>query len=227
MAQSWSAVLTDLVPLGLDVALSPITVIPAVLVLQAPRPRPSGLAFLAGWVLGLAAVTALSAAGAGALTTERKGPPEWADWMRVILGTVLILVGVYHWLTRRRHTDTPGWMRSFETITPPRAAITAVVLVLARPDVLLICLPAGLAIGTSGLPGAGVWIATAFFVMLASASVALPILTYAGFGQRLDRTLARLKTWMEANNAALLAVLLLVLGAMVLHHGIDGLHAGR
>ena len=39
---------------------------------------------------------------------------------------------------------------------------------------------------------------------MASASVALPILTYAGFGQRLDRTLARLKTWMEANNAALL-----------------------
>ena len=40
--------MTGLVPLGLVVALSPITVIPAVLVLQASRPRPTGLAFLAG-----------------------------------------------------------------------------------------------------------------------------------------------------------------------------------
>jgi len=42
------SVLTGVIGLGLVIALSPITVIPAVLVLQAPRPRPSGLAFLAG-----------------------------------------------------------------------------------------------------------------------------------------------------------------------------------
>ena len=58
MAGSWGSVLTGLVPLGLVISLSPLTVIPAVLVLQAPRPRPSSLAFLGGWLLGLAALTA-------------------------------------------------------------------------------------------------------------------------------------------------------------------------
>ena len=58
VADNWGSVLTKLIPLGLVIALSPITVIPAVLVLHAPRPRPTGLAFLAGWVLGLAALTA-------------------------------------------------------------------------------------------------------------------------------------------------------------------------
>ena len=86
MAESWGSVLGALVPLGLVIALSPLTVIPAVLVLQAPRPRPSGLAFLAGWVLGLAALTALSVAASGMLGGLHKSPPTWASWLRVILG---------------------------------------------------------------------------------------------------------------------------------------------
>src|SRR5208337_4745948 len=77
MTGSWGSVSTGLIPLGLVIALSPITVIPAVLVLQAPRPRPSGLAFLGGWVLGLAAVTALSVAASGLLGGLDKSPPRW------------------------------------------------------------------------------------------------------------------------------------------------------
>ena len=50
--------LATLIPLALVIALSPLTIIPAVLVLQAPRPRPTGLAFLGGWLLGLVALTA-------------------------------------------------------------------------------------------------------------------------------------------------------------------------
>ena len=49
------SVLTELIPLALVVALSPLSIIPAVMVLHTPRPRPTGLAFLAGWLIGLAA----------------------------------------------------------------------------------------------------------------------------------------------------------------------------
>ena len=186
---SWSSELTALVPLALVIALSPITVIPAVLVLQAPRPRPSSLAFLGGWVLGLAALTALCVAASGLLGGLHKSPPAWASWLRVVLGSALILFGIYRWLTRHGHTESPGWMRSFATITPARAAITAAALVVIRPDVLLICVPAGLAIGGSGLGVAGDWIAAAFFVAIAASSVAIPILAYAAAGHRLDDAL--------------------------------------
>src|SRR6201998_4646921 len=91
VTESWGSVLGALIPLGLVIALSPITVIPAVLVLQAPRPRTRGLAFLAGWVVGLAAVTALSVAASGVLGGLHKSPPTWASWLRVILGAALIL----------------------------------------------------------------------------------------------------------------------------------------
>ena len=223
MAGSWGSVLTALVPLGLVIALSPVTVIPAVLVLQAPRRRPSSLTFLAGWLVGLAALTALSVAASGLLGGLHKSPPPWASWLRVVMGSALIVLGVYRWLARHRHTDSPSWMRSFATITPGRAGVTGCVLAAARPDVSLLCVSAGLAIGTSGLGLIGDWIAAAFFVVVAASTVAIPVLAYAAAGRRLDGTLARLKTWMDENNAALLAVVLVVIGAMLLHNGIQEL----
>jgi hypothetical protein len=216
-------VLGALIPLGLVIALSPLTVIPGVLVLQAPRPRPSGLAFLAGWVLGLAALTALSVAASGLLGGLHKSPPTWASWLRVILGAVLILFGIYRWLTRHRHTESPAWMRSFATITPPRAGLAGAALAVIRPDVLLICVPAGLAIGGSGMDVADDWIAAAFFVAIAASTVAIPILAYAAAGHRLDDALGRLKDWMDKENAALLAAILVVIGLMVLYNGIHAL----
>jgi Sap, sulfolipid-1-addressing protein len=222
MTGSWGSVLTGLIPLGLVVALSPITVIPAVVVLQAPRPRPSGLAFLTGWLLGLAALTALCVAASGLLGGLDKSPPGWASWLRVVLGSALILLGIHRWLTRHNRTESPKWMRSLATISPSRAAITGALLVV-RPDVLFICIPAGLAIGASGLDVADAWLAGAFFVALAASTVALPILAYAAAGHRLDDAMSRLKDWMEKNNAALMTAILVVIGVMVLYNGIHAL----
>jgi hypothetical protein len=75
VAGSAGSLLTGLIPLGLVVAVSPLTVIPAVLVLHAPRPRPTGLAFLGGWLFGLAALTALFVAGSGVLGQFHKSSP--------------------------------------------------------------------------------------------------------------------------------------------------------
>ncbi|MFZ1179124.1 MAG: GAP family protein, partial [Mycobacterium sp.] len=42
-------------------------------------------------------------------------------------------------------------------------------------------------------------------------------------GHRLDDALARLKDWMDRNNNALLAAVLIVIGLMVLYNGIHDL----
>jgi hypothetical protein len=114
-------------------------------------------------------------------------------------------------------------MRSFASITPARAGITGAVLVVIRPDVLLICVPAGLAIGGSGLDVADDWMAAAFFVAIAASTVAIPILAYAAAGHRLDDAMARLKDWMDKHNAALMAGILVVIGLMVLYNGVHAL----
>jgi protein-S-isoprenylcysteine O-methyltransferase Ste14 len=222
VAGNWVSVLTKLIPLGLVIALSPITVIPAVLVLHAPRPRPAGLAFLAGWVLGLVALTAVFVGASDLLGGLHQAPPRWASWVRVVLGSALIVFGIYSWLTRHRHTKTPAWLRSFTKLTPMRAGVTGAVLVI-RPEVLILSAAAGLAIGTGGLGAAGGWICGAVFVVISASTVAIPILGYVGAGDRLDDALERLKVWMEENHGAMMAVILVVIGLLVLYNGIHAL----
>jgi protein-S-isoprenylcysteine O-methyltransferase Ste14 len=222
VADNWGSVITKLIPLGLVIALSPITVIPAVLVLHAPRPRPAGLAFLGGWVLGLVALTAVFVGASDLVGGLHQTPPRWASWLRVVLGSALIVFGIYSWLIRHRHTKTPAWLRSFTKLTPVRAGTTGAVLVL-RPEVLILSAAAGLAIGTGGLGAAAGWICGAVFVLVSASTVAIPILGYVGAGDRLDDALERLKVWMEENHGAMMAVILVLIGLLVLYNGIHAL----
>ena len=217
------SVLTELIPLALVVALSPLSIIPAVLVLHTPRPRPTGLAFLIGWLIGLAALTAIFLTVSSLAGGLGNKPPGWASWLRIVVGGALIVFGIYRWLTRKRSAHTPGWMRSLSTITPTRAALTAAALTVLNPKVLFICAAAGLAVGTAGLDDSHAWLAVAWYVAVAGSTVAAPILAYAVSGDRLDGPLARLKDWMERQHATLVAGILIVIGLLVLYKGIHGL----
>jgi hypothetical protein len=217
------SVLTELIPLALVVALSPLSIIPAVLVLHTPRPRPTGLAFLAGWLLGLAALTAIFVEVSSLLGGLGGKPPGWASWLRVVIGAALIVFGIYRWLTRKRSAHMPGWMQSVGKFTPVRAFAAAAALTVANPKVLFICAAAGLAIGTAGLGSAHAWTAVVWYVAVAGSTVAIPILAYAVSGDRLDEPLQRLKDWMERQHATLVAAILVVIGLLVLYKGIHGL----
>lgn len=223
MAGNWASVLTKLIPLGLVIALSPITVIPAVLVLHAPRPRPSALAFLGGWLLGMVALTAAFVGASDLLGDLHQAPPRWASWARVGLGAALIAFGVLRWLTRHRQGKTPAWMRSFSKLTPLRAGATGAVLVPIRLEVLILSAAAGLAIGTGGLGFATAAASIAVFVIVSSSTVAAPILAYVAAGDRSEHALERLKAWMEENHAAMMAVILVLIGLLVLYNGIRSL----
>ncbi|WP_196772056.1 GAP family protein [Mycobacterium colombiense] len=212
--------LSKLVALAAVIALSPITVIPAVLVLHAPRPRPASLSFLGGWLLGLVALTAAFVSGSELLSGFHATPPKWASWVRLALGLALLALAAYHWFTRHRQRSMPRWMRSFSTLSPVRAGVMGAVLVPVRPEVLILCAAAGLAVGNSSLSAGAQVIAAAIFVVLAASTVAIPILAYVGAGNRLDNALERLKAWMEANHDAMMAVILFLIGLIVLYNGI-------
>jgi hypothetical protein len=222
-ARLTSEMLTELIPLALVVALSPLTIIPAVLVLHSPAPRPTGLAFLLGWITGLAVLTQIFVEVSNVLGGGLDKAPSWASYVRIVAGAALVVFGIYKWFTRKRAEHSPKWMSSFANITPGRAAITAVVLVVVNPKVLFMCAAAGLAIGTEGLHRAGAELGVVYYVVMAASTVALPILAYAVSGDRLHQPLIKLKDWMEAQHATLIAAILVVLGLLVLYKGIHGL----
>jgi uncharacterized membrane protein len=178
------------------------------------------------WLLGLAALTAAFIAASDLLGELREAPPKWASWTRVVLGSALIVFGIYRLLTRRRQTDPPRWMRPFAKLTPVRAGVVGAALAPIRLEVLIVCATAGLAIGTSGFSDAGAWLMGAAFVAISASTVAIPIVAYASAGDRLDDQLTRLKEWMENNHAALEGAIMVVIGLMVLYNGIHALTAG-
>ncbi len=220
---SWGPILTELVPLGLVVALSPLTIIPAVLVLHTPRPRPTGLAFLAGWLIGLVALTGVFLELSNLIGGIGRKPPGWASWLRILIGVALIGFGIYRWSMRRKSEHMPGWMTRMSSLTPAKAAATSMVLTVVNLKVLFLCAAAGLAIGSAGIDSPAVWGAVAWYVAVAGSSVALPVLGYTVSGDRLDPALNRLKDWMERQHAALVAAILVVIGLLVLYKGIHGL----
>lgn len=219
MATSWGTVLTELIPLALVITLSPLSIIPAVLVLHAPRPRPAALMFLVGWVIALAALTSIFVEVSG-LVGDINHPPKWASWLRIIIGAALLVFGIFRWFRRQRSAHMPSSLRQLSTVTPAKAGVTGAVLALVNPKVLFICAAAGLAIGTEGIGQPEVWLAVVYFVAIAASSVALPVLAYAVSGDRLDPALSRLKIWMEKHNAALVAAILIVIGLLMLYKGI-------
>jgi threonine/homoserine/homoserine lactone efflux protein len=223
VSAGWGSELTELIPLALVVALSPLSIIPAVLVLHTARPRPTGLAFLVGWVVGLAALTALFIGISSLLGGMGGKPPSWASWLRIIIGAALIAFGIFRWLTRNSKPHQMPGTRHITEAGPAKALVIGAVLTVANPKVLFICAAAGLAIGTAGLDTTGTWAAELFYVVIAASTVAFPILAYAVSGDRLDPTLVKVKAWMEAHNAALVAVILIVIGLLVLYKGIHGL----
>jgi threonine/homoserine/homoserine lactone efflux protein len=223
VSAGWGSELTELIPLALVVALSPLSIVPAVLVLHTERPRPTGLAFLLGWVVGLAGLTALFIAVSDLLGGMGGKPPSWASWLRIIIGAALIAFGIFRWLTRHSKPHQMPGTRHITEAKPPKAFVIGMLLTIVNVKVLFICAAAGLAIGTAGLQGTGTWAAAIFYVAVAASTVALPILAYAVSGDRLDPALEKVKTWMEKHNSALVAAILIVIGLLVLYKGIHGL----
>lgn len=216
--------LAELIPLSLVVALSPLSIIPAVLILQTARPRPTGLAFMVGWLVGLTALTVIFVAVSGLLGGLGGKPPVWSAWLRIGIGAALIVFGVFRWLTRHSKPHQMPGTKHVTEANPGKALVVGGVLTVANPKVLFMCAAAGLSIGSAGLRvGSGLVAAVVLFVALAGCTVALPILAYAVSGDRLDPTLVKVKLWMEKHNAALVAAILIVIGLMVLYKGIHGL----
>lgn len=214
--------LADVLPLALGIAASPFPIIPAILLLFTPRAGTASRAFLGGWLIGVVVATGVFAALAGVID-QPDTPPTWASWTRIVLGVALVALGVRQWLGRRAAKETPGWMRSIETATPATAARLALLLSLANPKILLLAAAAGLSIGATELGTVALILVVAVFALFASATVAVPVVLYAVRGEKVLGPLSRAKDWLQDNNAAVMAVVFLVLGAMLVAKGIGGL----
>jgi threonine/homoserine/homoserine lactone efflux protein len=217
----------QILTLGVGVALSPIPIIAVVLMLGTPRGRANGPAFVLGWVIGLAVVGAIVLAVAGgAGANEDAEPATWVDVVKIAVGVLLVLVAVRQWRGRPRRdaeAELPGWMRTIDTFTPTRSLAIAAGLSGVNPKNLLLTVGAATAIAQTDISTGEQAIALAVFILVGTLGPGIPVAIYFVLGDRARRLLDDLKTRMAANNAAIMAVLCMVIGVKLIGDGISGL----
>jgi hypothetical protein len=124
------------------IAISPIGIVPAVLLVVSPRGRVSGPAFLVGWLSGIGVVGAtllLLAGDAGASDAEE--PARWVSWLKLGLGGVLL-----------QEQATPAWTGALESFSPPKAAGVGALLSGVNPKNALLVAAGMAAVAETGAP---------------------------------------------------------------------------
>ncbi len=214
--------ISEVLALALAVAASPFAIIPAILVLFTDRPRATSLAYLAGWLVGLVVGATAFVLLAGVIELGDE-PTSWSFWARIVIGLALVVLGIRKWTTRSTASDLPAWMSSIESLRPPRAFALATGLALVNPKILLLTAAAGAAIG-AGTDGAYDALSmVALYAAVGALSVALPVLAFLVLGDRVMTTLKRGRDWLERNNAAVMAVVMVVIGLVLVRNGYGGL----
>jgi threonine/homoserine/homoserine lactone efflux protein len=221
--------LGDVLPLAVAVAVFPVPVIAVVLVLGSERGTAKGLAFVLAWAVGLAAVGAIGLLLAGATDASEGGEP--ATWVSVLLlglGVLLLALAVKQWLSRPRADEepaVPGWMRTVDDFTVARAGGAGFALSGLNPKNILLTAAAAAEIAEVGLSAGKQAAVLSAFVVIASAGVLTPLLLSLALGERSRDVLEGIRGWMARNNAVIMAVLFLLIGAKLIGDAIAGFSA--
>ena len=214
-------------PSALGVALSPIPIVAVVLMLGTPRARTDGPAFALGWVLGLTmvsiAVIGLTGA-AGDASTPGSSTSDSINWMKVGLGGVLLVMAKRQWEKRPTpgvEPPLPGWMAKIDQLPPGQALGAGVLLSGLNPKNLILTMAAAASIASvPGITTGEEAIAVGVFVVIASVTTVGAVALYFVGGSRATRVLDDLKQYMATHNAAIMMVILLLIGAKLIGDGL-------
>ena len=217
-----NGVIGDILPLALGVAISPIPIIAAILMLFSSRATGTSLGMLVGWILGIVVVTTVFTVVSGSLQAGGE-PPAGASWTKIVLGGLLLSVGIRNWRGRGGVHETPKWMAAIDSFSPVKALGLGFLLAAVNPKNLLLGIAAGVAIGGAGISVGQEAVAIAVFTVIAASTVAVPVVAYLFAADKMRGPLDRLKAWLQENNATVMAVLILVIGVVLIGKGIGGL----
>lgn len=214
----------EVLPVAVGIALTPVAIIAAVMMLLSPKARTTSAAFLVGWLAGIAVAVTAFVLLASVLSTEADdGSAPIAGTVKIVLGLALLTL-----VLRKRGRQaaggdpagTPAWMAAIDTMTAARAAVLGVLLALPNPKNLLLAAGAGVTIGGADLDTGDTAATVAVFVLLAGSTVLVPVVAYLTAESRIAPHLQSLRRWLVSHNDAIMTVLLVVLGTVLVGKGI-------
>jgi threonine/homoserine/homoserine lactone efflux protein len=220
-------VIGEILPLALVVTISPLNIIPAILLLFTSKPLVSALSFLAGFVAGVAVVLGLLVAlGGAADLAHDDGHAHWAGIVKLVLGVYLLYAAVKKFRGRPRAGEDgvlPAWMNGIAGYSPGKALGVGVALGALNPKNLVVGVASAAAISAGGLSTTQQVVAGAIYVAVAVLGVVAPIGVMLLLGDRAPKVLESWNVWLRQNNPAVMSVLFVVFGVVLVGRGIAGI----
>lgn len=206
----------DLMIIGLAITLSPVALVPFILILGSDNGVRKSLAFILAWIACLVAVIAAVILLTGGKPPEpHTAPSDAALAVKALLGAVLIWVAFRKRRRMGRPKKQPSWMAHLDRLSLWTAAGLGVVL---QPWGLV---SAGAAtVVQAKLSTAGNWLTLALFCLLASSSL-LTAELYTVFAPEAARArLAQVQKWIDTHTDQAIVVLSLAAGGWLLGNSI-------
>ncbi|MCP2032524.1 hypothetical protein L1277_002627 [Okibacterium sp. HSC-33S16] len=213
--------LVEITGLSLVITLSPVPVTGQLLLVLTNRTQWTAAALATGWAVAVVVLCGFAATGAALLL-----PQIVVDWAEVPVITLVVGIGLAGGglVVWRRPTGDPDaspsrMARLFTGLTPTRALLIGIGYGGLRPKNFIAALAAGVIIGA----GSSLWEGTVlvvYFAVLASASLAAPVLVYVLGGAQTRDGMRRLQQVLARNGNRITGAALAVIGVIVAGFGL-------
>lgn len=219
--------IAEVLTFAIGVAISPVPIIAVILMLFSRRARANGPVFLLGWVLALAVVGGVAYVLADQSDPTSSGSAsDTISWGKIALGVIFLGMARRQWGGRPApgaEQEMPRWMAGVDSLSPVKAFGLGAALAGINPKNLVLTLGAAAGLAQLGLPTGDAVVSLAVFVVVASLSIALPVIYHLIGGEHARAKLDELKAWLGAHDAAVMTVLFLVFGVDLIAKGLPPL----
>ncbi|MFF8917214.1 GAP family protein [Streptomyces sp. NPDC015032] len=221
------AVIGELLPLAVGVAISPLPIIAVNSTLLSRNAAKTSTGLLTGWVAGIVGVVVVVALLVGQAPDTSAGEPSTvSSVLKLVFGLLMLVLAAQQWRERPKPGQTavmPKWMSSIDSFGFGKALGLGLAVSAANPANLVLLLSAGTTIGAAHLSSGGDVMVVVVFTLIAASTVTLPVIGCLAARDRMAQPLESLRGWLGQNSATLMAVLLLVIGVVLLGEGIGEL----
>jgi hypothetical protein len=204
-----------LLALALLSCLSPTAFVPAVILLGTRNGPRALVAYFAGGVISVSALTALTAAGVGSSTSSGShGLSTGKGIFEVVAGLASLALAVWFW-TRREDppkekapkTGTPRWLRVIDRVGWPGAFVFGLFWVNA-----VFAVDAGLEVANSGFTTGKSAFAIVVYAVIASCAPLVVLGIYLANREQAEARITAFQRWLGQHAKAALAVAFAVIG---------------
>jgi hypothetical protein len=217
------ALLAELIPIGLLLALGPTRIISTILLLTSARPMENTLAFLGGVASLYLLVGSITLLFFGRAIRSISASSAIVDTILVVGGLILLVYAARSFLkVPDPDAQPPRWMQRITSISTVQAFLFGVILTCSLKYLVVYLGGVALIYETALTFGQRV-IALLVLITLALLSQIIPIGLYAANSSRARVQLATLMGWLNQHSGVIMTGFSLVLGVLFLFAGLNGL----